>query len=148
MANQRRQELPRLGMVLSHLAAAEGMGKGIESVDAAGDKMLILLHQRGRDAVDAAHDGDDPELVAHGGAPVLAAVALKRSGLCLGQRKRPVLIGIVRALAEPGPYVMDMDPGSRRDLRFCNADRIAVFDDSFPFGNHVQRDFVPAGDVL
>ena len=81
VAYQRCQQLSGLGMVLSHLAAAEWVGKRVQSVDASGDQMLVLLHQRGCDAVDTAHGGDDPEFVAHGGTPVFAAVTLKGSGL-------------------------------------------------------------------
>ena len=135
-------------MVLSHLAAAEGVGKRVQSVDASGDQMLVLLHQRGCDAVDTAHGGDDPEFVAHGGTPVFAAVALKGSGLYRRQWIDPMIVCIVRTLAESGAHVMDMDPGSRRDLCLCNADRIAVLDDGFALADRTQGNLMPPGDVL
>ena len=43
---------------------------------------------------------------------------------------------------------MDMDPGSRRDLCLCHADRIAVLDDGFAFRDCTQGDLMPSCNVL
>ena len=88
VAHQRSQQLAGLCMVVAGLAAAEGMGEGVQALDGAGDQILIVGNDLLGDVVDAAHGGDDPDLIADGGTAVLAAEAIKVSGSTLGRGAR------------------------------------------------------------
>ena len=135
-------------MVAAHLAAAVGVGEGVEAVDAALDQVLVFLHHSRGNAVDAADGGDDPQLVSDGGAAVLTAVAHEGSRADRGLVVDLMAIGVFRRLAQAGADVVDVRPCARGDLRLRDADGVAVLDDRLPLGNPAQSDLVPARDIL
>lgn len=88
VAHQGSQQLAGLGVVVTGLAAAKGMGEGVQTFDAAGDQILVVLHHLFGDIIDAAHSGDDPDFVADGGPAVLRRKPIKVSGCTAGRGAR------------------------------------------------------------
>ena len=79
-------------MVGTGLRAAKGMREVVNALQRALDQILSLLAHGTCDLVDAADRGDDPQLVARGGAAVSAAEAHKGLGLNrLNDRMRRVV---------------------------------------------------------
>ena len=79
MADQIAEDLAGMLLIVSGLGAAIGMGPGVNTGDAAPDRMDGYAGQRLGYTVDAAHGGDDPDLIADAHAS-LAAKALKGAG--------------------------------------------------------------------
>ena len=115
--------------------------------------MLVFPYQGLGDGVDAAHSGEDPQLIADGGPAVGAAVALESPGRDGGQGADPGMVGVHAVLAEAGAHVVDVDPVPGGDVRLGQTDGAAVFDDPGPRGNGCQGttsggDGLPCGNVL
>ena len=55
VAHQRSQQLAGLCVVVAGLAAAEGMGEGVQTLDGTGDQILIVGYHLLGDIVHAAH---------------------------------------------------------------------------------------------
>ena len=70
---------------MAGLAAAEGMGEGVQALDGTGDQILVIGNDLLGDVVDAAHGGDDPDLVADGGASYFAESAASGNARIEGQ---------------------------------------------------------------
>ena len=137
-----------LCVVMAGLGAAERMGEGIQPVDAAGHKVLIVAHERLCAVVDAADSRDDPDLVADGSAAVLAAVAhegVRRGG---GQRVHIGVIAVLDLTGEVRVDVVGVHPGAGHGVRRGVADGKAVFDDVFAAFDGRNGHLVALGDVL
>ena len=148
VAHQRGQQSAGLGMVGAGLAAAEGMGEGVQPLDAAGDQILIFLHQGLGAVVDAAHGGDDPDLVAHGGPAVGAAVAPTGFRLHRGGRGQFGGIGVLDLAGKVGLDVVGVHPGAGGGVGGGMADGKAVLDDVLPRPDGPDGHLVALGDVL
>ena len=148
MAHKRRKQLAGLRMVRAGLRAAVGMREGVQAVDRPGHQILIVPHHLLGHIVDAAHGRDDPDLVAHRCAAVLAAVA--EEGLRLNSRhgRHIRLIGVFLLAGEVGFHVVGVHPRAGIHRGRGMADRITVFDDCRAFRNRLERDFMPLRDVL
>ena len=93
VAGQGGQQLAGLGMIGASLAAPIGVGEGIQAINAAAYQVLVVGHQLLGHIVDAAHGGDDPDLIADRGPAVLAAVALEGLGRDRGDLRHGRLVG-------------------------------------------------------
>lgn len=120
VADQRSQQLAGLGMVVAGLAAAKRMGEGVQTLDAAGDEVLVIGDHLLGDVVDTADGGDDPDLVADGSAAVLAAEAHKGLRGRLGQRSqiRCGVVAVLHLTGQVGVNVVGVHPGAR--LGICS----------------------------
>ena len=98
MADQRGEKLSGLVEVAAQLAAAERMAPVIETVDGAGHHILVLLHDLFCDAVHAADDRDDPDLVADRGTAVFSTVAHEGLRSDFRQRINLMVIHILSGL--------------------------------------------------
>ena len=148
VAHQRGQQLAGLCVVMAGLGAAERMGEGIQPVDAAGHKVLIVAHERLGAVVDAADSRDDPDLVADGSAAILAAVAhegVRRGG---GQRVHIGVIAVLDLTGEVRVDVVGVHPGAGHGVRRGVADGKAVFDDVFAAFDGRNGHLVALGNVL
>ena len=117
-------------MVMAGLAAAEGMGEGVQALDGAGDQILIVGNDLLGDVVDAAHGGDDPDLIADGGAAVLAAEAHKGLRLDLGQGSqiRGGVVAVLYLTGQVGVHVVGVHPAAGSGVSGGVADGEAVLD--------------------
>ena len=147
MAHQGRQKLPCLGMVLAGLAASEGMGEGIKAVDGPCHKILIVPHHLLDHIVDAAHRGNDPDLIADGGAAILSAEALEGLRLHLFRECEAWGIGVLHLTFQVGLYVMGVHPGSRSGILGGMTDRKAIFYHIFTLFDGKKGDLMALGDV-
>ena len=148
MAHQRGQQLAGLRVVMTGLGAAERMGKRIQAVDAAGDEILIIAHQRLGAVVDAADGGDDPDFVADSGAAILAAVAHKGLGCNRGQRMHVGVVAVLNLAGEVRVDVVGVHPGTGHGVRRGMADGKAILDDVFPLFDGNNGHLVALGDIL
>ncbi len=148
MMDQCGQKLSGLLKVAAQLAAAERMSPEIEAVDRALDHILVLLHDLFCDAVHAADDRDDPDLIADRGAAVFSPVA--HEGLRSDFRKRIdlMVIDVLGALGEACLYVVGVYPVTLLDVLLGDGDRIAVLDDRIAGLDVKKRDLVAAHDVF
>ena len=130
VAHQRSQQLAGLCMVVAGLAAAEGMGEGVQALDGAGDQILIVGNDLLGDVVDAAHGGDDPDLIADGGTAVLAAEAHKGLRLDLGQGSqiRGGVVAVLYLTGQVGVHVVGVHPAAGSGICGGVADGKAVLD--------------------
>ena len=132
VAGQRGQQLAGLCVVVAGLGAAERMGKGVQAVNAAGDEILIVAHKRLGAVVDAADRGDDPDLVADGGAAVLAAVAHKGLGGGRDQRMDIGMVAVLDLTGKVGLDVVGVHPCAGHGVCRGMADGETVLDDILP----------------
>ena len=130
VAHQRSQQLAGLCMVVAGLAAAEGMGEGVQALDGAGDQILIVGNDLLGDVVDAAHGGDDPDLIADGGTAVLAAEAHKGLRLDLGQGSqiRGGVVAVLYLTGQVGVHVVGVHPAAGSGICGGVANGKAVLD--------------------
>ena len=92
MTRKRHQQTACLGVVGAGLGTAKGMREVVNALQRTLDQILSLLAHGARDLVDAADRGDNPQLVARGGATVGATEAHKGLGLNrLNNRMRRVV---------------------------------------------------------
>ena len=110
--------------------------------------MPVLPDQLLGDVVDAAHRGDDPQLVADARLAPGAAEAPEGPGSHLGQVVGLVAVDVFPVLGQAGAHVVDVDPLSRGDVLSGQADGAAVFDNGRPGGDGGQGDFVAPLDGL
>ena len=150
VADQSGQQLAGLRMVMTGLAAAEGVGEGVEALDGAGDEVLIVGHHLLGDVVDTADGGDDPDLVADGGAAILAAEAHEGLGLHLGQRGQigGGVIAVFHLTGEVGVDIVGVHPGTRLGVGGGVADGEAVLDDVLAVLDGLDGHLVALRDVL
>ena len=144
------QQLAGLCVVMAGLAAAEGMGEGVEALDGAGDEVLIVGHHLLGDVVDTADGGDDPDLVADGGAAILAAEAHEGLGLHLGQRGQlgGGVIAVLHLAGEVGVDIVGVHPSARLSVGGGVADGKAVLDDVLAVPDGLDCHLVALRDVL
>ena len=148
MPRQRRQQLPRLRVVIARLAAPVWMRKRVQPVYASAHQVLVVRHQLFRHVVDAAHRRDDPDFIPHRRTAVLPPVALeclRLRRLYLGYRR---LIGVLLLAGQVGPHVVRMHPTARLHRLRRMADREAVFHHRFPCRDRYERDLMPLRDIL
>jgi len=150
VAHQRSQQFAGLCMVMAGLAAAEGVGEGVQALDGASDQILVVGNDLLGDVVDAAHGGDDPDLVADGGAAVLAAEAHEGLRLHLGQRGqiRGGVVAVLHLTGQVGVHVVGVHPGTRLGVSGGMADGEAVLDDVLTVLDGLDSHLVALGDVL
>ena len=131
VADQCGQQLAGLSVVMAGLAAAEGVGEGVQTLDAAGDEVLIVRHDLLGDVVDTADGGDDPDLVADGSAAVLAAEAHKGLRGRLGQRSQigGGVVAVLHLTGKVGVDVVGVHPSARLGVGGGVADGEAILDD-------------------
>ena len=148
VTRERHQQTTRLGVVGAGLRAAEGMREVIDALERALDQILSLLAHSARGLVDAADRGDNPQLVARGGAAVGAAEAHKGLGLNgIHDRVR----GVVRVLdlaRKVGLHIMRVEPLTGLDIARHVSDGQAVLDDVLPRGNRTHGHLVALRDIL
>ena len=150
VAHQRSQQFAGLCMVMAGLAAAEGMGEGIQALDGTGDQILVICHHLFGNVVDTAHGGDDPDLVADGGAAVLAAEAHEGLRLHLGQRGqiRGGVVAVLHLTGQVGVHIVGVHPGTRLGVSGGMTDGEAVLDDVLTVFDGLDSHLVALGDVL
>ena len=150
VAHQRSQQLAGLCVVVAGLAAAEGMGEGVQTLDGAGDQILIVGNHLLGDIVHAAHGGDDPDLVADGGAAVLTAEAHKGLRLDLRQRSqiRGGVIAVLHLAGQVGVHVVGVHPGAGGGVCSGMTDGEAVLDDVLAVLNGLDCHLVTLRDIL
>ena len=150
VAHQRSQQFAGLCMVVAGLAAAEGMGEGVQTLDGTGDQILIVGYHLLGDIVHAAHSGDDPDLVADGGAAVLAAEAHKGLRLDLGQGSqiRGGVVAVLHLAGQVGVHVMGVHPGTGGGVCGGVTDGEAVLDDVLAVLNGLDCHLVTLRDIL
>ena len=150
VAHQSSQQLAGLRMVMAGLAAAEGMGEGVQAFDGAGDQILVVGNDLLGDVVDAAHGGDDPNLVADGGAAVLAAEAHEGLRLDLGQGSQigRRVVAVLHLAGQVGVYVVGVHPGARLGICGGVADGEAVLDDVLTVLDGLDGHLVTLRDIL
>ena len=150
VADQGRQQLAGLGVVMAGLAAPEGVREGVQAVDAAGDQILVILHHLLGVLVDTAHHRDDPDLVADGRPAVLAAEAHKGLGLHPGQGGQigGGVIGILHLAREVGLDVVGVHPAAGLGVLGGMADGETVFDDVLPCLDGLDRHLMALGDIF
>ena len=150
MADEGGQQLAGLCVVMAGLAAAEGMGEGVEALDGAGDEVLIVGHHLLGDVVDTADGGDDPDLVADGGAAILAAEAHKglRSRLGQGSQIGGGVVAVLHLTGKVGVDIVGVHPGARLGIGGGVADGEAVFDDVLAVLDGLHGHFMALGNIL
>ena len=150
VADQSGQQLAGLRMVMTGLAAAEGVGEGVEALNGTGDEVLIVGHHLLGDVVDTADGGDDPDLVADGGAAILAAEAHEGLGLHLGQRGQigGGVIAVFYLTGEVGVDIVGVHPGTRLSVGGGVADGEAVLDDVLAVLDGLDSHLMALRDVL
>ena len=150
VAHQRSQQLAGLCVVVTGLAAAEGMGEGVQTLDGAGDQILIVGNHLLGDIVHAAHGGDDPDLVADGGAAILAAEAHKGLRLDLRQRSqiRGGIIAVLHLAGQVGVHIMGVHPGAGGGVCGGVTDGETVLDDVLAVLNGLDCHLVTLRDIL
>ena len=148
VTRERHQQTTRLGMVGAGLRATKGMREVIDALQRTLDQILGLLAHGTRDFVDAADRGDDPQLVARGGATVGAAESHKGLGLNrLNDRMRRV-VRVLDLARKVGLDVMRMQPLTGLDVARHMADRKTVLDDVLPRGNGAHGHLVALRNIL
>src|SRR5699024_7993851 len=95
----------------------------------AGDQVLVVPHQGLGAVVDAAHGGDDPDLVADGRPAVGTAEAQEGPGFRRGQRVQVRVVGIRHLAGKVGLQVVGVHPGAGGGVGGGMADGKAVLDD-------------------
>ena len=148
VTRERHQQTARLGMVGTGLRAAKGMREVVNALQRALDQILSLLAHGTCDLVDAADRGDDPQLVARGGAAVSAAETHKGLGLNrLNDRMRRV-VSVLDLARKVGLDVMRMKPLTGLDVARHVADRKTVLDDVLPRRNGAHGHLVALRNIL
>lgn len=140
------QQLFDVFVILPQLAAAELVGQGVDAVQTAGDKALRCGGKAGADIVDAAHGGDDEDLVADTGTAVGALVA--EEGLP-GTRRHGggKIVAVLHAFIQMGGHVVGVYPLTGGNIPGGAADDLPILDDIFPGGDGLQRQLVTGGDI-
>ena len=112
------QKFPCLGMICTGLAAAEGVGKGVQAVDMARCQGLVLRGQPLCDIVDTTHGGDDPDFVPRGGSAVRPQISPKGSRWHGSQFLPAGLVAVSHFSLEVGLHVMGVYPLAGLNI-FC-----------------------------
>ena len=135
-------------MVGTGLRAAKGMREVVNALQRALDQILSLLAHGTCDLVDAADRGDDPQLVARGGAAVSAAEAHKGLGLNrLNDRMRRV-VSVLDLARKVSLDVMSMKPLTGLDVARHVTNRKTVLDDVLPRRNGTHGHLVALRNIL
>jgi len=124
------------------------MGEGVQAVDRTSDKVLVIAHEGFSAVVDAADRGDDPDLVADGGAAVLAAVAHESLRCSRGQGVHIGMVAVLDLTGEVGLDVVGVHPGAGHGVGGGMADGEAVLDDVFALFDGGNGHLVALGDIL
>ena len=148
VTRERHQQTTRLGVVGAGLRAAEGVRKVVDALERALDQVLSLLAHSACDLVDATDRGDDPQLIARGGAAVGAAEAHKGLGLNgIHDRVRGV-VGVLDLTRKVGLHIMRVEPLAGLDVARHVSDGQAVLDDVLLRGNRAHGHLVALRDIL
>ena len=138
VADQVAQDLPGVGLILSGLGAAVGMGPGVYAVQRAAYKGLCQICQCLRHTVDTAHRRDDPYLVAYADTALSAkAPECGRGTASLpGGHDPAVCYGFA---IERGGQIMGVYPLTAGNIRAGVSDGISVLHHRCAAGNICQR---------
>ena len=147
MADQIAEDLAGMLLIVSGLGAAIGMGPGVNTGDAAPDRMDGYAGQRLGYTVDAAHGGDDPDLIADAHA-ALAPEPPEGPGGGRGFLYRSDGGGGDGLLIEGGGQIMAVDPVPHVDGLGGVPDGKAVLHHGGPGGDIRQRQLVALRNVL
>ena len=146
---QRGQQLPRLRVILSGLAAAKGMCKSIQSFHRCSlQKILIIPCQLVGYIIHAAHGRNDPHFITDGRFSVFP----QKAGKCLCflpfylTGNRPVCVS--HLTGKICFHIMGMDPLPGCNIRFRMTDRISVLYHLIARCNMTDGHLMPLGHVL
>ena len=148
MVHHIRQHRTGMFLIVAHLRAAVWMGKGHHVFQAASHQLLCRLFQGLGNGIDAAHCGDDPDLVAHAGFAVGTAETFKVRPLRLRHLGMGGFVCIVQQISQGGLYIVHMDPLAFLNLFFGVSDAESVFDHFAAFRDRLQRDLMALGNLL
>ena len=126
------------------------MVPGVDGVNVLASRLCQqLVNQALGNAVDAAHRGHNPYLVAHAHVAVLAAIALKGSVLVFNAKFLvDRIVCVLERTAEIGLEVVLVHPVARLQVAARMADGVAVLDDVLALLDVAQQHLVACRHVL